>query len=266
MEDRIRQFIRDHRNAFDEATPDAHGWKGLEHALDRLQTADGLERSLLVNRILLDTETPADHLWAGIDQALSGRPSAGHDSIESFIAANRDHLDDAVPDLRVWSGIDQTLPASPRQAIKVQIGFGWQRSILRAAASIALLLTGVGLGLWYARHDDKAMAGMAMSDVSHEYAELEQYYQRDIAGKQVKLTSLNGSQSAEIHEDLEQLDDVMTELRQELATVPPGNREQVVRAMIDNYKAKTAILQRVLERLEQTETNNSGKKHETKRI
>jgi hypothetical protein len=156
------------------------------------------------------------------------------------------------------------LPLAKQPAIKVTMG--WQRSILRAAASIALLLTGVGLGLWYAHHDEKAIAGMAMSDVSHEYAELEQYYQRDIAGKQVKLSSFSGSQPAEVHEDLDQLDDMMAELRQELANVPEGNKEQVVRAMIENYKAKTAILQRVLERLEQTKTTNSGKKHEIKSI
>jgi hypothetical protein len=45
----------------------------------------------------------------------------------------------------------------------------------------------------------------------------------------------------------------MLELRGELANVPPGNREQVVRAMIDNYKAKAAILERVLERLEKAQ-------------
>ncbi len=52
----------------------------------------------------------------------------------------------------------------------------------------------------------------------------------------------------------------MEQLRQELAIVPPGNREQVVRAMIENYKAKTAILQRVLERLEESANGGDNRK------
>ena len=62
-----------------------------------------------------------------------------------------------------------------------------------------------------------------------------------------------GSQSADVNVDLQQLDNIMTELKNEMANVPPGNREQVVRAMIENYKAKTSILQRVLERMEPTQ-------------
>ena len=58
------------------------------------------------------------------------------------------------------------------------------------------------------------------------------------------------------------------ELRQELANVPPGNREQVVRAMIENYKAKASILERVLERLEESKPNqeNSKQRYETEKI
>jgi hypothetical protein len=95
-----------------------------------------------------------------------------------------------------------------------------------------------------------------MSDVSGEYKELEQFYQRDITVKREKLATFTGSQPAEVGEDLEHLDEIMAELRRDLADVPPGNREQVIRAMIENYKAKMAILQRVLERLEQS--NNGG--------
>lgn len=65
---------------------------------------------------------------------------------------------------------------------------------------------------------------MAMSDVSNEYAELENYYRRDIAGKQQKLASFTGSQPAEVHEDMEQLDGVMSELQQELNVPATANR------------------------------------------
>ena len=137
---------------------------------------------------------------------------------------------------------------------------------MRIAAAIGLLVAGVGLGLWYA--GTQQTSNMAMGEVSGEYREVEQYYQRDIAGKQQKLASFVGYQPAEVDEDLKQLDQIMSELRQELANVPRGNREQVVRAMIENYKAKASILERVLERLEESkpEKINSTQQYETDNI
>ena len=141
---------------------------------------------------------------------------------------------------------------------------------MRAAAAIALLIVGAGLGLWYAGQQNTQNNGMTLGQVSVEYAELEHYYQRDIAAKQQQLVAYTGNNS-DVELDLQQLDGVMHELQQELANVPPGNREQVVRAMIENYKAKAAILERVLDRLQTPNTLpktkiNSNKNDETESI
>lgn len=260
--DLIQQFISEHRNAFDTAVPGAHGWTGLEKALDRLCVADNIEKVLLYDRVLLDTETPSERVWAGVERTLNNPEKGLDDPLERYIREHREALDSEVPDLGVWAAISK---ATPTRAHIVRIG--WQRSLMRAAAAIALLVTGLGMGVWYARSADPG--AMAMSEVSNEYAEIEHYFQGEIAGKQQKLASFTGSQPAEVHEDLEQLDNLMAELKVELANVPEGNREQVVRAMIENYKAKAAILERVLERLEastKTETLNSDSKNEIKNI
>lgn len=261
--DKIENFIREHRNAFDVAMPGAHGWADLEKTLDRLRQSDGLEKEIMCSRLFLDTESPSERVWAGIEAFLDQPNKDGaSDPLERFIRDNREALDSEVPDLKVWANIAKETPAKAKI-----IGINWQRSLLRAAASVALLVTGLGLGIWYAR--STGPSAMAMSEVSNEYAELEHYFQSDIAGKQQKLATFTGSQSAEIHEDLEQLDNMMSELKLELANVPEGNREQVVRAMIENYKAKAAILERVLERLEEsnkTETINSDSNNEIKNI
>ena len=260
--DSIENFIREHRNDFDVATPATQGWASVEKALDRLRSADGLETTLLLNRALLDTEAPSEKAWAGIEQFLDDPKNSTNDALELFIRGNREALDTEVPDLKVWANIAKETPAKAKI-----VGIGWRLSLLRAAASVALLVTGLGLGIWYARSGEPP--AMAMSDVSNEYAELEHYFQNDIAGKTQKLATFTGSQSAEVHQDLEQLDYVMDELKLELADVPEGNREQVVRAMIENYKAKAAILERVLERLEEsnkTETINSNSSNEIKNI
>lgn len=261
MKDALNIFIQKHRDAFDAAVPGAHGWPGLERMLERMPQADALERQLMCDRVLLDTQAPAEHLWASIEHELDQQTE--NPDLERFIQNNREAFDTEMPRGSTWENITEALP---KQKAKV-VHIGWTRSLMRIAASLALLVVGIGGGIWYERHGS-ADNGMAMSDVSNEYAELEQFYQRGISVKREKLASFSGSQPAEVAEDLEHLDEIMEQLRSELANVPPGNREQVVRAMIENYKAKTAILQRVLERLEETNHggDNSKQSNEIKNI
>lgn len=244
---KIEQFILAHRQAFDMAVPDPQGWADIQKNLDRLTQADHLEQYLLLHRPAFDHTEPPATAWQHIERALS---NASSNTLEDFIHTNRSDFDTETPDLRVWAAIDQAIP---KRATKI-IWFPGSHHIVRIAAAVALLIAGVNIGIWYA--GSQVEPGMAMSDLSPEYAELEQYYQRDISAKQDKLASFASYRDENVTEDLMQMDNVMNELREELANVPPGNREQVVRAMIENYKAKAAILERVLERLDQRQQPN----------
>lgn len=259
----LEQFIEQHRQAFDTVEPGVHNWTAVEKALGRLSTAGPLEQFLLLNRALMDTAATPDTAWGAIERVLD---SAGHtptDPLEAFIHDHRAAFDTETPDLQVWANVERNMPTSGAKVVRVH----WTRILLRAAASVVLLISGITIGLWYAQSNAGANAGMAMSEVSGEYAELEQYYQRDISAKQQKLATLVAYRDDDVDEDLLQMDNVMAELREDLAKVPPGNREQVVRAMIENYKAKAAILERVLEHVEQQQpaTTNSGN-HEVDNI
>ena len=259
----LEQFIQQNRQAFDLAEPGAHNWPAIEQALDRLPNAGRLEQFILVHRALLDTEAPTENAWSNIERALDAPARPDADPLESFIHTHRESFDAETPDLRVWAAIEQQVPAQSAKTVPMH----WSRNLLRAAAAVALLVTGIGIGVWYGQSNTSAQGGMAMSDVSSEYAELEHYYQRDITAKKEKLATLASYRDESLDDDLLQMDQVMSELRQELANVPPGNREQIVRAMIENYKAKAAILERVLEHLEQQQpaTTNSGN-HEVQKI
>lgn len=259
----LEQFIRKNRPDFDHAEPGAQVWSCIEKALDRSARPNGLEQFIHCNRALFDHIPVPDRIWTHIEQALSHTPASPADPLESYIREHRASFDTETPDLRVWAAIEKAVPASSAKIVSMP----WRSALLRVAASIALLIAGVSIGIWYARSGDGAASGMAMSDVSSEYAELEQYYQRDITAKQSKLATLASYRDQDLNDDLVQMDNMMAELRQELANVPPGNREQVIRAMIDNYKAKAAILERVLEHLEQQQpaTTNSGN-HENIKI
>lgn len=257
----IEQFIRTNRAAFDAATPGPYCWPAVEKTLDRLRNADGLEQYTLLNRPAFDTAEPSETVWGKITQTLDGLQTDRDDPLESFIRTNRDAFDAEAPDLRVWASIEQAVPAQTAKVVHVR----WQHYLLRSAAAIALLVSGITIGIWYSGNNN-GQPSMAMSDLSSEYAELEQYYQRDISTKKNKLTRYASYSDKIVLDDLRQMDNAMHELREELANVPPGNREQVVRAMIENYQAKAAILERVLQHLEhqqQTEnqqpaTTNSG--------
>lgn len=264
MNDVIKNFIQQYRAAFDPDVPGAHGWPDVARTLDRLQSADAMERNIAVDRVLMDTETPSSCVWENVNAWLDQQHGSS-DGLECYIKQHREELDTVIPNVNLWSGIEKTLPGTNRpKAVIVRIP--WQRNLLRIAASLTLLLSGVGIGTWYAR---SSAGAMDMADVSSEYGELEQYYRRDIAVKQEKLATFTGNRPAEINLDLDQLDQMMQELRKELADVPSANREQVVRAMIENYKAKTAILERVLEDLDTThqpEKDNSDAGHEIKNL
>ena len=237
----IERFIGSRRTDFDLYAPGEHVWQGVEKALDRLLEADPLEAYTLLERSAFDTcSSPDEGLWprvaASLDR-LEGKP------LETFIYSERAAFDEAAPDLNVWSAIAAQLPESGGAKV---VRVHWHQRLMRIAASIALLVAGVGLGLFYA--GGNAPDKMTLSEVSDEYAEIEQFYQRDIATKKQQLARFTGTAS-EIDLDLVQMDQMMAELQQELANVPPGNQEQVIRAMIENYKAKSDILERVLERM-----------------
>ncbi len=251
----LEQHILQNRSAFDAAEPPAQVWAGIERALT---STDTLEKFIAENRPAFNWAEPPAQVWAN----LEATGQLGDCSLETFLTENRSQLDAATPDLRAWANIEKALPVQQPEMRVVHVNFG--RQLLRAAAAIALIISCFGAGMWYARSGEAE--GMAMSEVSNEYAELENYYRRDISTKQEKFASL-ASQQDPVLEDLEQLDNMMADLKRELANVPPGNREQVIRAMIDNYKAKTAILEKVLEHIQyQNQEQSNSIKNEIKNI
>ena len=257
--DQFKYFIEKHRDALDAALPDAHLWQGVEKALIRWPESDELERQLISNRTLLDQDEPSIAVWDSICTALD----APADPLEAFIKNNREAFDAEQPAEGLWNNIASA--STKNQAPQMRIS--WGRRIMQAAAAITILICGIGLGMWYAGHQTPENNGMAMSDVSSEYAELERYYQSDIEQKKGQLAEFASYQDESVLEDLKEMDRIMEELRLELEQVTPANREKVVRAMIENYKSKVTILQRVLQHLnEQSNDSTNSSNNEIESI
>ena len=166
--------------------------------------------------------------------------------LENFIQENRAAFDTATPDLRVWAELNQRLDAVQpiQQAAAPQakiIRMPIFANKLRIAASVAgLVLMGIAIG-FYSKSNQQANS---LAAISPEYGEMEQYYKQQIDKKTKQLASLKNAD--EVKADLNQIDNVMEELRNELTNAPKGSREQIIKNMITSYKNKVDILETVL--------------------
>jgi predicted RNase H-like nuclease (RuvC/YqgF family) len=182
-------------------------------------------------------------------------------SIEHFINQNREGFDSEAPSAAVWEAIERELPKP-----KADEPSGW--SLLRGgkfakmAAAVALLLMGVGLGYGIGQRGAESTE-MQIASINPELGEAASYYQRDISAKKQKLAQFT-SETASVESDLVHLERVMEELKSELESVPPAQRQSVVTAMLENYKTRASILEKVLMHLEQQ--NSKSQKNEPTNI
>lgn len=167
------------------------------------------------------------------------------DSLEQFIVENREAFDDGFPNPAIWSQIDQRIN---RRAIRRMTVL---RTFTAVAAGIALLLTGALAGSLFFK--TRASAAIAVLErTAPEFLETERYYQGEI---QRKVTQLAGYAPKEmVLNDLEQLDQVMEELKEELVRAPRGAEQEIVSALIRSYQMKLSILELVMERLDGQES------------
>lgn len=127
-------------------------------------------------------------------------------------------------------------------APQLEVKRGWSRwRIMGVAASITLLLAFTGVFL-------------SNQQVSNgELAEVEQYYKQEI-GQKVSLVKTKLGDSP-LLEDLEQMDAAFAELKADLKD--NVDNQEVIEALMDNYRLKLEILERILIELEHEQTTKS---------
>ena len=164
-----------------------------------------------------------------------------YDHLEQFILGQRASFDDAEPGLKIWGEISQELDRRKRHKIKL-----W-RVVGIAASVLVLLACGALIGGYYTQQQ---YAADPLQKVAPQYAKLQQQYEEEIDTKYQKL--VNYQQAQVVEPDLEQLDEVMAELRQELLVAPRGKEMEIVESLLKSYQAKVEILERVLDRIQTT--------------
>jgi hypothetical protein len=174
------------------------------------------------------------------------------ENLERFILDNREAFDTETPDLKVWAELDKQLNSKQAKVVSLS---AWLPK-MRLAASVALLVaTGISIG-FYLKSNTKTPS---LADVSPEHAEMEQFYQKEIEKKERLLLQVANHEAPDVKQDLQAIDQVMLELREELTNAPKGSREHIIKSMIESYKNKVDILERVLQERENYSNTNISK-------
>jgi hypothetical protein len=243
--DNIERFIASNRSDFDRETPSLKVWAAIEK---QMVVKDNLETFIENNRPEFDLETPSERVWTGVEQYLQG------EKVEQYVRENRYDFDSEIPNLKVWANIERAIP---NQKGGKTLTFNWLR---RAAAAIALLVMGVGIGLFI---NNKNSNG-AMVGTVHEFKEAEEFYNLKMASQMTKLVSYNPDPS--VLNDLKKVDEVRKELKAELEQTPDTNQEEIIRRLIQNYQTKLGILERVLNNIEEHQIESQKKQQQNGKI
>lgn len=165
-------------------------------------------------------------------------------TIKQFIQINRSAFDSEKPPAFVWENVEKNLP---RKRVRMY-------NVLRMAAAVLLIL---GLGIVIGRFAGQpSKTELALSDISTEYAELEDFYTQKINQKISLLKNQKTDEKALA--DIKELEREFETLKREL-NATNAEDEQIIQAMIENYRTKIDILERVLNRtnhLKEHKTNN----------
>ncbi len=179
------------------------------------------------------------------------------DKLEKFIIDNRDEFDELIPDPMLWDKVETRKPKT--------VQLNWKTIGLRVAAVVVIFISS------YYFHDfvqnrnarqnvaAKEAGFEGQNSIYQELVEAEFYYTSQIAETREAvfyLTSNNHSLRNDINTELLDLDKVFQELKNDLND--NADNEEVIVAMIQNYRLKLEILKDILHQLKSTDDKNNN--------
>ena len=161
------------------------------------------------------------------------------DNLKKYIEDNRLEADVFSFDVdQGWEELRQRLPQTPKK------DYTW---LWKVAASVSLLIS-ISTVLFFTWNQE------GNNYVVSEVSETEKYYQSMV---DAKLVLVKDRVDPEILMELEEMDRVFEELKSDLAD--DVDNEEVIAAMIDNYRLKLKILERILEELDDETIESENK-------
>lgn len=181
------------------------------------------------------------------------------DKLEKYVLDQRERFDDLEPDPGIWDRIETRKP----KVIRID----WKGISWKAAAVAAIFIASYFFHDYMASRKEGMQgfmaenSGEAGSPILQELIEAEAYYTSMINLKKeevFRLTSNSPDIQKEIDTEMVELDKVFEELKDDLKD--NADNEEVIEAMIQNYRIKLDILEEMLYRLKQShESQNTGK-------
>jgi len=180
------------------------------------------------------------------------------DRLEQFIAENRDQFDLYDPDEKVWKEISKSIHQKRQFS-------SWKAIAWRAAAVI--IIFAASFMFWEYLNTRQVLVSRQEKKILKleipELKEAEFYYTNMVDNKLkelIPLISENPELQNELNNDLRELDSVYAELQNDL--IDNIANDEVVEAMIQNYRLKLEILEDLLEHLKETSKNEENEKNE----
>lgn len=186
-----------------------------------------------------------------------------HDKLEQFILDSRADFDDLSPSPASWEKIKGNIKPVRR--------INWTATMLRIAAAVVIFVASyIFIDYnFYSNADADLQAKATLEDAYNNIPVLQEanaYYSNHIRSMENELVSLAGPDSPitkDIKTEFEELDQVFTELKSDLND--DAANEEIIEAMIQNYRIKVQILEEILSQLKSEEEHNT-QDHENKKI
>jgi hypothetical protein len=176
------------------------------------------------------------------------------DRLEEYIRKNRGDLDKYTPSNEIWSRIDQSIR---KGRIK--------RTRWMAAAAMIIVIFGTAV-LFYLGEDKKNFGAISRNGdalimkTNPDLNETEIYYNNlvnDLYSKATPLLTGNPELEKELFSDLSHLDSICTDIKKDLKD--NISNQEVIEALINNYRIKIRILEEMLNTLDVKENNPQKK-------
>lgn len=180
------------------------------------------------------------------------------DRLEQFIAENRDQFDLSEPGEGTWNRIEKRIRRRYRQP-------DWKTIIWRAAAILIIFAASFLLQEYLHRNEmltgrkDKKLQNVEIPELQ----EAQSYYTNLVDEKIKEIEPLIKNQPElgnELNNDLAELDSIYAELQKDLKDNMAN--DEVVEAMIQNYRLKLQILEDLLGYLQETSKNEQDENDE----
>lgn len=229
--DKLEDFILQHREAFDDEAPAGNLWNRIETAISSNEDDDPLEDFVLVNRGAFDDTTPPPRLESRVFAQLDAQTAAPGASTAVPLVA--------VPLVAVPTAGPFLCAAHRRRLLP----------LLGIAASFLLLLAAaftIGSSRGY-RAAERDQVALELERIDPDMAAAEQYYRGEI---DARFTSVRqASDDPQLLQDLAAIDEATQEIRASLLEVPVSQRPGLVRKLIETYRTKLDVLERVQQHL-----------------